>query len=131
MHHMFQINHLALITAAAIQWAIGVLWYGVFFKKSWTAKVGGNSGNAIFTLVCAFVASIMLCFGLVHVILWAGAPKFMGGAALAIICWLAFMAPPLLVLHIQEKRPVNLFAINLAYWMVAMAVSGGVLAVWR
>lgn len=131
MHHMFQVNYLALVTAAVIQVVIGLLWYGVFFKKSWTAKIGGKGGNAIFRIVISFVASMILCFVLVHVILWAGTPTFRGGAALAIICWLGFMAPPLMVQHIQESRPVNLFAINAAYWMIAMAVSGGVLAVWR
>ena len=108
-----------------------MLWYGVFFKKSWAAKVGGAGGNATFTIVSSFIASFVLCFVLARVIIWAGTQQFMGGVALAIICWLGFMAPPILVQHIQEKRPANLFAMNAVYWMLAMSVSGGVLAVWR
>lgn len=134
MHHMFAVNHFALIASAAIQWVIGALWYGVIFKKSLKKLMGGETekgGRAVFAMVCSFVASLILCFVLVHIILWAGAPTFRGGAALAVICWLGFMAPPLFAQHIHERRPVNLFAINAGYWMIAMAVSGGVLAIWR
>lgn len=134
MHRMFAVNHDALLASAAIQWVIGALWYGVFFKKSWKKLVGGETatgGRAAFALVCSFLASLILCFVLVQIILWAGAPTFRGGAALAIICWLAFMAPPMFAQHIHERRPANLFAINAGYWVVAMAISGGVLAIWR
>lgn len=135
MHHAFAVNHFALFATAAIQWAIGALWYGVFFRNSWKKLLGGaeapTGGRAVFALACSFVASLILCFVLVHIIMWAGAPTFRTGAALAIICWLGLMAPPLFTQHIYEKRPVNLFAINAVYWMLAMGVSGGVLAVWR
>lgn len=134
MQHAVAINLFALLTSAAIQWVIGALWYGVIFKKSWKAMVGGEAttgGRAIFAMVCSFVASVILCFVLVHIFMMAGTPTFRGGAALAIICWLGFMAPPMFAQHIYERRPANLFAINAGYWMIAMAVSGGVLAVWR
>lgn len=134
MHRMFAVNHYALLAAAAIQWVIGALWYGVFLKKSWRKLSGEGAttgGRAAFGMICSFIASLILCFVLVHIILWAGAPTFGAGAALAVICWLGFMAPPQFAQHIHERRPVNLFAINAAYWMIAMAVSGGVLAVWR
>lgn len=132
--HM-HVNYLALVVAAAIQWLLGALWYGVAFRKSWTALTGGagqtSRGRATFAMICSFVASFILSFVLVHIILWAGTPTFLAGAALAIVCWLGFMAPPLFAQHIYEHRPVNLFAINAGYWVVAMAISGGVLAVWR
>ncbi len=129
------VNYYALIGAAAIQWVLGALWYGVVFKKSWKALTGGNEdikrGRAAFAMIASFVASLLLSFVLLNVMLWAGAPTFRAGAALAIVCWLGFMAPPLFAQHIYERRPVNLFAINAGYWVVAMAVSGGVLAIWR
>lgn len=133
--HMFHVNYLVVLVGAAIQWVLGALWYGVVFKKSWKSLVGGGGetggGRAAFAMVSSFIASVILCYVLVNVIMWAGAPTFVAGASLAIVCWLGFMAPPLFAQHIYEHRPVNLFAINAGYWVVAMAVSGGVLAVWR
>ncbi len=126
---------LPVLAAALIQWIIGALWYGLLFRKSWRKLVGGtaeaNSWRTVFTLCCSLVASLMLSFVLVTVLRLAGSATFNAGAALAVICWLGFIALPLLVQHVHERRPVNLFAINAGYWMVAMAVTGGILAAWR
>lgn len=128
-----------VIVAAAIQWAIGALWYGVGFRKSWTALVGitgeAKPRRTAFEMLSAFVLSVVLCSILANVIaglgrlLWSGEPTFRTGASVAIMCWFGFIAPPMLMQSIFERRPVNLFAINAGYWVVAMAVSGGVLAV--
>jgi hypothetical protein len=133
--HSPESHVLAVLVAAMIQWLIGAVWYGLVFKKSWKKLVGGtdetDSKRAIFAMGCSFMGSLILSFVLVTVLHWAGSATFFAGASLAIICWLGFMAPPLFVQHIYERRPVNLFAINAAYWMIAMAVTGGLLAVWQ
>lgn len=131
-----QVHVWPVIVAALVQWVIGAIWYGVGFRKSWSKLVGGGMegvtpGRRAFAMICSFVASIILCFVMANVLAWAGTATFMGGVAMAIICWLGFMAPPMFAQHIYERRPANLFAINAAYWMVAMAISGGVLGVWR
>lgn len=132
---LFNVHVWPVVVAALIQWVIGAIWYGVAFKKSWTKLVGGmegtTRGRAAFAMICSFVTSIVLAFVMANVLVMAGTLTFMGGVALAIMCWLGFMAPPLLTQHIYERRPANLFAINATYWMVAMAISGGVLGVWR
>lgn len=131
----FHLNYAAVVVAAVLQCAIGMLWYGVFFKKSWSSLVGFKEGEkpkgAVFATVSSFVASIILCFVLANVMLAVAKPAFMAGVSIGIVCWLGFMAPPLFAQHIYERRPANLFAINAAYWLIAMAVSGGVVAVWR
>ncbi len=133
--HMYHVNYYALIAAAAIQWVIGAIWYGMIFKKSWKSLVGDAGqippGRTVFTMICSYVASLVLCYVLGSLIMLSGTVAFMGGLALGVVCWLGFMAPQLFAQHIFERRPVNLFAINAGYWVVAMAISGGVLAVWR
>jgi hypothetical protein len=133
--NIFNVNHLALLVSAVVQFLLGWVWYGVIFKKSWTALVGFKEGskglNPIFAMACSFVANLILSFALVHLILLVSKPDFISGASIGIICWLGFMAAPLFTQHIFERRPANLFAINAAYWMLAMALAGGILAVWR
>jgi hypothetical protein len=133
--HLFHVNCWAVLVAAVLQWLLGAFWYGLVVKKSWRALTGYKEGekkvNAIFAMTSSFVASLILSFVLGNVILWAGTTLFTAGAALGIVCWFGFMAPPLFAQHIYENRPANLFAINAAYWMLAMALSGAVLAVWR
>jgi hypothetical protein len=124
-----------VLVSAVCQWLLGWLWFGLLFRKSWRALVGFAEGekpkNAVFGMVTAFVASLLLSYVLVHVLGWAGAITFTGGAKLAVICWLGFMAPPLFTQHIHENRRVNLFAINAAYWLLAMALAGGILAAFH
>lgn len=133
--HLTGVNYYALIVSAIIQLVIGLLWYGVVFKKSRTALLGGlgdtTKGRTTFVIVASFVASLVLCFVLVHVIMLAGTKAFVGGAALAVVCWFGFIAPPMVAQHMYERRPANLFAINAAFQIVALAVAGGVLAIWR
>lgn len=133
--HLFHVNHAAVLVSALIQWVLGAFWYGVAFKKSWLKLTGlaseGSPKAAVLPMISSFVASLVLSFVLAHVLLWAGTNTFKAGMAMGIVCWLGFLAPPILAQHIYERRPANLFAINGAYWLVAMALSGGVLAAWR
>jgi len=130
-------KHLLTVVAvsAVLQWALGALWYGVVFKKSWMKLTGFAEGekpkNRIFGMVVSLVACAVLSFVLASVETWAGMTEFTGGSGIAIICWLGFMAPPLFTQHVFEGRRVNLFAINAAYWLLAMALGGGFIATFH
>lgn len=124
-----------VLISAICQWILGVLWYGLIFRKSWKKWVGFAEGqkakNPAFAMIVAFIACLLLSFVMAHVELWAGATLFTGGAKLGIICWVGFIAPPLITQHIAEGRRANLCVINLAYWVLAMALGGGLLAAIR
>lgn len=124
-----------VLVSAVAQWILGALWYGVVFRKSWRKLVGFAEGekpkNAVLSMVSSFVAVLLLSYVIAHVVVWAGSTTFAGGARLGVICWLGFMAPPLFTQHIYENRRVNLFAINAAYWLLVMALGGGILAAFH
>ena len=129
------VSYVTVLIAAVIEWLLGALWYGLIFKKSWMKHAGitdgGKPKNAIFGMVTALVACLLLSFILAHVVLWSGAKVFTGGTKWGIICWSGFVAPPLFTQHIFERRPANLFAINAAYWLLAMAIGAGILAAFH
>jgi len=130
------VNYVWIVVAALVQWLLGALWYGVIFKKSWRKLVGFSEGekptNAVFALAAALVANLLLSYALAVVIHTAlNATVFTKGFMLGVICWLGFMAPPLFAQHIFEGRRANLFAINAAYWLLAMAFAGGILAAFH
>ncbi len=130
--HNYHCHVWPVLVAALIQWVFAAIWYCVGFRKRWSKLVGDvKPANRAFAIICWYVACAILCFVLCHVLCWAGTSTFMGGLGLGIVCWLGFMAPLLFAQHIWERRPANLFAINAVYWMVAMALAGGVLGVWR
>jgi hypothetical protein len=137
LYPVFITQHLIImvIISAIFQWLLGALWYGVVFKKSWRKFVGFVEGetpkNSVFGMVVSLIACLLLSFVLAHIVGWAGSLTFTGGAKIAIICWLGFMAPPLFTQHIFENRRANLFAINASYWLLAMALGGGILAAFH
>ena len=63
--------------------------------------------------------------------MWAGATTWCWGALIGFICWLGFIAAPLLSETMYEQRPFKLFFINAGYWLVALMISGVVLAAWH
>jgi hypothetical protein len=63
--------------------------------------------------------------------MWSGAAAIGGGAFVGFICWLGFIAMPLLAETIYEQRSFKLFAINNGYWLAAVVGSGALLAVWH
>jgi hypothetical protein len=134
MHHL-HFNHLAILVAALIQFFLGALWYSLLFAKPWMALTGHVKGErpkgAVLAMVYSFIGGLILSFVLAHVVLWAGAIRFGGGAFVGFICWLGFVAAPLFSETIYEKRPFKLFAINIGYWLLALVISGGVLAAWQ
>ena len=134
MHHL-HFNHLAILAAALIQFFLGALWYSLLFARPWMALTGHVKGErpkgAALTMLYSFLGGLVLCFVLAHVVLWAGATTVCRGAFVGFICWLGFVAAPLFAETIYEKRPCRLFAINIGYWLVALVLSGGVLAAWR
>ena len=73
----------------------------------------------------------MLSFVLAHIVALAQSITASDGASIGIVCWFGFMAPPLFVQHIFENRRANLLAINAAYWLLAMAMGGAILAAFH
>jgi MFS family permease len=126
------LNHVWILVAALVQWLLGAFWYGVIFKKSWKKLLGQTEGekpkNSVFAMAMFFVANLVLAYVLAHILSWAGARTLSAGFKLGVICWLGFMAPPLFAQHVFEGRRVNLFAINAAYWILAMGIGGAILA---
>lgn len=124
-----------ILVAAVIEWLLGALWYGLVFRKSWMAFAGfsetNKPKNGAMTMVCSFIACLLLTYVISYVVKWAGAVTLTEGAKLGVICWLGFMAPPLFTQHIAENRRANLFAINAAYWLLVMAIGGGMTAAFH
>jgi hypothetical protein len=133
--HLHQFNLWAVLVAALIQWVLGALWYSLLFAKPWMALTGRTKGErpkgAIVAMVSSFIGGLVLSYILAHVVLWSNAFSYRRGAFIGGICWLGFIAVPLFAQHLYEKRPLKLFAINAGYWLVALMISGVVLAVWH
>ena len=129
---IFHVSPLAVMVSTLAQWLLGALWYGFVFRDRWKALVGipesENPNNAWCPMVVSFIANLVLSMVLAHLVKWSGATALPRGIYVGAVCWAGFMAPVMITQSISEKRPVKLFAINAAYWLLAMMLAGGILA---
>ncbi len=137
MHHL-HFNHLAVLVAALIQFFLGALWYSLFFVKPWMAltghvksETGQRPKGAISSMIVSFIGGLVLSFMLAHVVIWSEADSIGRGVFVGFVCWLGFVAAPLLSETMYERRSFKLFAINAGYWLASLLISGAVLAAWR
>jgi hypothetical protein len=131
---LLHVNVLAVLVAAIIQWVFGYLWYGLLFKKDYKALAqsgGGATPNPGGVMALIFIANLIVSFALAKMIPLTGWMTFGKGSLVGAICGLGFVVPPMFAGHISEGKPFKLFGINALYWLIAMYLSGGILAVWQ
>jgi len=139
MHHLHHFNFAALGVATAFLWILGAAWYSpALFAKPWMSYVGltrEQTANKKRTMLAGMLSSLAMdfvaSFMLFHFIVWSGADSFGHGAFVGFIAWLGFVAAPQFPQGIYEGRPAGLFWINAGYWLVGLALVGGLLAVWQ
>ncbi len=129
-------NWLAVIIAAVAQMALGFIWYGSLFGKTWMAMMGINQQTMSRegmgkTYALQFVGSLVTAAVLAKLIGAMGATSVGAGVATGFWVWLGFVATVTLGSVLYERRSFNLYALNNGYQLVSLAVMGAVLAVWR
>jgi hypothetical protein len=133
--YVFHTNMLAVLAAAVLQWLVGWLWYGMIFSKSYKALVGvpegEKQGNPAGILALIFVTNLIVAFGLAQIVMLSHVTDVNRGIFVGVVCGLGFLVPPLLALHVSERKPFKLFGINAIYWLIAVSLSGCLLAIWQ
>jgi hypothetical protein len=130
---LLKVNVLAVLVAAIVQWVFGYLWYGLLFKKDYKALVqteGAATPNPGGVMALIFIANLILSFALAKIIPLTSWTGFAKGSLVGAILGLGFVVPPIFAGHISEGKPFKLFGINALYWLIAMYLSGGILAIW-
>jgi len=132
---LFHVNLLAVLAAAVLQWLLGWLWYGVIFNKSYRSLLGvpedkkpENPGGM---MALIFITNLILAFAVAQLVMLSHVATMTMGMYIGVVCGLGFVAPPLLAQHVSEGKPFKLFGINAIYWLIAMGLSGCLLACWH
>ena len=136
MHHLHNLNFVAIVVCGVIVWIIGALWYSpLLFARPWVAIVGrkmGEKPTGVYKgMIGSLIGDLFLCFVLAHIIMWSGAQGWMGGAHIGLLTWGGFFLAVMYPQSIYEGRPLKYFLINCGYWLVSLVSVGAVLGVWR
>jgi hypothetical protein len=129
------VNYLAVVVAAIIYMVLGFLWYGPLFGRQWmklsNITPSGMSGGAMAkTTLGSFIGALVMSYVLARVVDWMGATTVGTGIEAGCWMWLGFVATVTLNSIFYERRPVALYVLNNAYYLVALAIAGALFAVW-
>ena len=135
-----KIKYPAVIVATLVHFILGGLWYSplLFGNKflqiiAWTPQQleQMEAQSHAKELITAFVTSLVLVYILAHFVQYTKATNALAGIQTAFWLWLGFIATTNIATVLFEQRPLGLYLINVAYQLVACALAGVILAVWR
>ena len=135
-----KIKYAAVIVATLVHFILGGLWYSpLLFGNKFLQIIGWTpqqleqlqaKGSAK-ELIVAFVTSLVLVYILAHFVQYTKATNALAGIQTAFWLWLGFIATTNIATVLFEQRPLGLYLINVGYQLVACALAGLILAVWR
>lgn len=131
---MIDVNLLAVLIAAVAAMAIGFVWYSpkLGFGKMWMALNGMSPDTPApegqsKLMVAGLLAQVVMAYVLAHFIALTGATDLGNATELAFWVWLGFVATIQLGSVLWDQKPVKLWILNSAYWLVTLVVMAGIL----
>lgn len=132
-----QINLLAVLVVTLFTFVLGGIWYSkilfanLFMKNIGLTEEDLKKGGTSLIFLYEFVAAFITNYVLASLIILLNTYDFWRGLQLGIIVWIGFVAMTQLSTVTFEKRNFTLYLIQIFYRLVALAISGGILAVWK
>ena len=130
-----KLNYVAIVVAALTTFVLGGLWYSpILFARSWMREAGlseertrqANMGK-VFGL--SAIATLVMAFNLAAFI---GPKADLGfGLFAGLAAGFGWVAMSLGVIYLFEQRSRRLWLINSGYQVVAYALMGAILGVWK
>ncbi len=141
-------NFLAIAVAALVPMFLGAIYYGPLFGKAWAASTGKTMkelepdnmavtyGLALFV---AFILSfyIKMSIEMTHPAVGASGDivagsfhTFKHGAVHGAMMSLLSVVPVIISLSLFHKMKAKNILLNVVFWLLAMAIMGGILDAW-
>lgn len=121
------INYVAVLVAAIMNMVVGMLWYGPMFGRMWKGLMGYTDESmksmkmtAKQAMVGGFITALLMAYVLAHFVFIAGVVDIGGAFQLAFWLWLGFMVPLLASSFLWEGKPMKLFVLNAAQYLVSL-----------
>jgi len=145
---MPEYNWLALAAAALVPMVLGALYYGPLFGNAWIASTGKTKEelepkNMAVTYGLALLAAFILAFSLKTTIelthkdvnaagdlVFGSFHTFKHGALHGAMSCLLSIVPVILSLSLFHNMKGKNILLNIIFWVVAMAIMGGILDAW-
>ena len=132
------INLWAVLVAAIVNMAVGMLWYGPLFGKMWKSLMGLTDESVksmklspMQAMCGGLVTSLVMAYVLAYFTAIVGVAGVAGAFQLAFWIWLGFVATVSLGSVLWEGKPFKLFVLKAAEHLVALFLMAVVLVLWK
>ncbi len=133
-----RINHAAVWVLVVLHQFIGYGWYAIFGDMwlNYHARTMTDIERThdVKAYVTAIAASVVVNYALAWLISRLHATRAVAGVKIGVLCWFSFLFveyATIAVFSAFETNPWPLILINMGRPLVAFALSGLILAVWR
>jgi len=128
----YQLDLIAVLIAAIVNFIIGLVWYSPWlFGAPWKRLSGFDSKHPYQRLklapLWAFLLSLLSAFVLGFFIVCLRVTTVSDGMFAGGLAWAGFIAPTLLSALVWTHRPFKLFLIDGGYRLLGALVMGGIL----
>jgi hypothetical protein len=133
MPELGQINWLAVLIAAVAHQAIGFIWYGLIFAKTWQAATGRTDevvraeGGATQSLVVGSIAALVMAAAFAALLTISPDRDITTGVAWGLILGAGFVATTTVINGAYEGRKPIVTALFAGYEIIVLAVMGAIL----
>lgn len=134
---MHKLNHLAIVVAAVVFFALGAVWYTVL-QTPWLAGIGKTvdqltqeNGGSPLPFVIGFLAVLVMCYTLGWIVQRGMEPTAGNGALTGATVAFGIVGAALALNYGFEARGFTLWLINAGYVFVGLVIAGAIIGAWR
>lgn len=135
------LNGWAILVAGLISMPLGALWYSpaMFGKKFMkltgmsadSMKTPANKKSAQRGYMISSITALIMAYILAHFVGYTNSTTAMEGLQTGFWVWLGFVITTNIGVVLWERRPFELYLINMGYSLVQLLIMGAILAAWR
>ena len=132
------VSPLAIVLAAVLEFAIGLVWYSrKFLGRPWMTALGlapdrdPVARRAMLQIVrIRQIATLLAAYVLAHVVHYLEAHTPATGAATGFLLWSGVMVIYLRDIFVAHRRPLKVHLINSGYHLAGLTAMGALMASW-
>lgn len=135
------VNLLSVLTAAAVAWLFGAVYYTTLGGK-WIAAQGKtvdglkaeNAGKSAAAkaapFALSFIAEFVMAVTIYGILTHSGLWSLRAGIITGAFCWAGFVLTTIAVNNAYSGRKAMLTVIDAAHWLGALVIIGGIVGAW-
>ena len=132
------INYWAVLVAGVANMAVGFLWYGPLFGRTWKGLMGFTDESIksmkmtpAMSMAGGFIVSLIMAYVLAIFISIFGVWDIKSALYLTCWIWLGFLATNTIGSYLWEGKPFKLFLLNSIEQFVAVNIMAVILVMWQ